>query len=238
MVFLVEDVLFHLSVRRIKQSQFFCDMIDEAHTGVESEGKSDEHPISLGGISAFEMTSFLDALENPFVLGDPNLTFDQWAAALHLATMWSFDDLRRSIITQMDKTIILVNPLDRIDVSLKCRVEKWLHPAYEVLCTRGNGLTEDEVERLGLKRSVAIWRIRESLEFEKTIPIEPSCSGCGAEPFCRNCGRQLFESPPPPPPSTSTPIRKVPKGSRKSSSKPRDTHVLDLIQKEEALMFV
>lgn len=165
-------------------------MIDEAHTGTEPEGKSDDHPIVLGGFSAFEMACFLDALETPyvvpldlirrlfisphgkscrsFVFGDPQLSFEQWAAALHLATMWSFDDLRSSIISQVDKMTARASPFDLLDVSLKCRVEKWLHPTYEALCRRNESFTDDEVERLGLKRAAAIWRIRESLGFERT----------------------------------------------------------------------
>lgn len=38
-------------------------MIDECHTGTEGEGKSDENPIGLGAIKAFEMASFLEALD-------------------------------------------------------------------------------------------------------------------------------------------------------------------------------
>lgn len=63
----------------------------------------------------------------------------------------------------MDTILHTANPFEQIDASLKCRVEKWLHPAYDALCTRESGLTEDEAERLGFRRATAIWRIRESL---------------------------------------------------------------------------
>lgn len=98
-----------------------------------------------------------------FLDGDPKLTFQQWAAGLHLATMWGFNDIRNKIIDKMDKTISGVYSLDRIDAALKCRVRKWLHPAYKVLCKREMGLTDDEASRLGIQRSAAIWRIRESV---------------------------------------------------------------------------
>ncbi|KAG8949671.1 hypothetical protein FRC04_008417 [Tulasnella sp. 424] len=168
MVFLIEDILFQVPIRRLKQSQYFHDMIDEAHTGLESEGKNNQHPIFLTGISAFEMTSFLDVLDASLLYGDPGLTSGQWGAALHLATMWSFDDIRERIILQMDKIISTVDAMDRIDTSLKCRVEKWLHPAYEELCKRATGLSDVEAERLGLRRSTAIWRIREALRSTQT----------------------------------------------------------------------
>ncbi|KAG8912375.1 hypothetical protein FRC01_005131, partial [Tulasnella sp. 417] len=160
LVFLVEDTLFHLPLRRLNQSQYFRDMMEEKNTGLEGEGNSDEKPIFLSGISAFEMASFLDATDASFLDGDPGLTFHQWAAGLHLATMWGFDDIRTNIIAKMDETISKIDPLDRIDASLKCRVEKWLHPAYKVLCTRDNGLSNDDAGRLGLDKSAAIWRIR------------------------------------------------------------------------------
>lgn len=48
-------------------------MIDESHTGTEGEGKSDENPIGLGGITAFEMASFLDALDAQYVILGPLL---------------------------------------------------------------------------------------------------------------------------------------------------------------------
>ncbi|KIO33638.1 hypothetical protein M407DRAFT_17599 [Tulasnella calospora MUT 4182] len=182
LVFLVEDIIFQVPRRRLKQSRYFQDMLEDAHTGAGSEGKDNEHPISLGGISAFEMTSFLDVLETSVLYDDPGPTFSQWAAALHLATMWDFDDIRERIIVQMDKNISEVEPMDRVDASLKCRVEKWLHPAYEVLCTRDAGPSDAEAERLGVLRLNGIWRIREALKSTASTPTQSSCN-CNS---CRN----------------------------------------------------
>ncbi|KAG9041484.1 hypothetical protein FS837_012207 [Tulasnella sp. UAMH 9824] len=176
MVFLVEDMIFHVPNRRIRQSQFFREMLGGTHTGLELEGKDNEHPISLGGISAFEMASFLDVTQSPRLDEDSELTFSQWTAALHLATMWSFDDIRERIIQRVDKMISEVDPIDRIEASLKCRVEKWLHPAYVVLCKRETGLTDAEGERLGFRRSMAIWRVRESLRPNRSRNPAPRLS--------------------------------------------------------------
>ncbi|KAG9003653.1 hypothetical protein FRB90_011136 [Tulasnella sp. 427] len=100
MVFLVEDNLVHIPIRRLKQSQDFLDMIEEAHTGMESE----------------------------LISGDPNLDFTQWVAALHLATMWNFDEARENIISHMDQMTTTAIPIDRVDTLLKFNVEKWLYP--------------------------------------------------------------------------------------------------------------
>lgn len=124
--------------------------------------------------------------------GDPNLEFQQWAAALHLATMWNFEALRKDIITHVNKTISNASPLDRIDASLKCKVEEWLHPAYQVLCQRETGLTNEEAEHLGLGRAAAIWRIREA---RRPIPtILSTCWNCCRNvERCRHCNVHLDE---------------------------------------------
>lgn len=156
-----------------------------------------------------------------FISGDPQLEFAQWAAALHLATMWSFDGVREMIIAHMDKTIETADAFDRIDTSLKCRVEKWLHPAYAALCKRTGSLTDEEVDRLGVRRSTAIWRIRESLMLAK-IQLNPACPSCGSgSGRCRSCG--LYWD--------------APVGSNPNNTQ-NDKSTLDRIRSEVALNFV
>lgn len=60
-------MIFEVPNRLLKQSQFFREMLEGTHTGLELGGKDDEHPITLGGISAFEITSFLDVTQSPCV---------------------------------------------------------------------------------------------------------------------------------------------------------------------------
>ncbi|KAG8928401.1 hypothetical protein FRC00_001761 [Tulasnella sp. 408] len=242
LVFLVEDTIFHIPVRRLKQSQYFRDMLDDMHTGKESEGKSDDHPIVLGGISAFEIASFLDVLDTPFVLGDPGFSFEQWAAALHLATMWSFDDLRNSIVPQMDDMTSDANPFDVINASLKCKVEHWLHPAYEALCCREDSFTDDEVEWLGIKRAAALWRIRESFEFEKSVRTQSFSSCCGNDLICQDCHNVVSQTQPQAKKSRTKPkaraVARVRGSNPPGSPKLIVNHVLELIKMEEALKFV
>lgn len=50
------------------QSAFFSSMFENADTGGQSEGSSDDCPIKLEGITTFEMDSFLTVLEARYVL--------------------------------------------------------------------------------------------------------------------------------------------------------------------------
>ncbi|KAG8946676.1 hypothetical protein FRC00_009463 [Tulasnella sp. 408] len=208
----VEDNLFQIPTRRLRESQYFSDMMDGSHIGSEGEGKSDENPICLGGVTAFEMESFLDALDARFWSGDPKLEFKQWAAALHLSTMWNFEELRKDIITHVNKTISNASPLDRIDASLKCKVEEWLHPAYQVLCERQTGLTDEEAQHLGLGRTVAIWRIREIRR-----PTFLKCWSCNVEQ-CYNCEAYFDQN-------------------RQQRGAQASRNVIELIKKEDVLKF-
>ncbi|KAG8928404.1 hypothetical protein FRC00_001764, partial [Tulasnella sp. 408] len=146
--------------------------------------------------------------------------------------MWGFEDIREKIIEQVDKTILAEDPFDRIDASLKCRVEKWLHPAYVVLCKRETGLSDAEAERLGLRRSIAICRVRESL---RSVQL-PNQRTSHPPLQYRRRGRyddeyeeyeEYFDQPQPPP-------HVVPQAAS-SNVMQSDAMALEMIRKEEAL---
>lgn len=107
---------------------------------------------------------------------DVTMTWSEWAGALHLATMWSFDSVRSYIIAQMDKHSGKkeLPPVERIEMAIKCDVKAWLLPAYEELCTREEFLSADEANRLGLARSLAICKIRET----KKAQVPYQCTYC------------------------------------------------------------
>lgn len=116
--------------------------------------------------------------------------------------------------------------MDRIDTSLKCRVEKWLHPAYEVLCKRPTGLSEAEAERLGVRRATAVWRIREATRSTAQAPTQPNCMNCRRPPQ-KTPGFRTMPLRSPSPPSPGSPTDPI-----VQSDKARD-----LIEKDEALKF-
>lgn len=59
----VEGYLYRVPVGRLKESEHFKSMLESAHMGGDGEGRSDEHPITLEGISNFEMESFMDVIQ-------------------------------------------------------------------------------------------------------------------------------------------------------------------------------
>ncbi|KIO22953.1 hypothetical protein M407DRAFT_27523 [Tulasnella calospora MUT 4182] len=163
LTFAVDGYLFKLPVRRLKESKYFQDMLGSEHLGGSVEGKSDEHPITLGGITSFEMESFVGILDARVFGKEVQREWKQLAAALHLATMWEFEDVRTRLIKDMSQMISNggVEPLDRVEGSIQCRVSDWLHPAYQVLCDRKEGVTTEEAKRLGMDRLAAIYRVRD-----------------------------------------------------------------------------
>lgn len=58
----VEDTLFQVPVRQLKQSEYFLSMIKEMPSEVEPDAGTTKSPIFLSGVSALEMESFLTAL--------------------------------------------------------------------------------------------------------------------------------------------------------------------------------
>lgn len=59
----IEGYLYRVPVNRLQESAYFRDMLESPSTGIAGEGKSDEHPITLAGLSTFEMESFMDVLK-------------------------------------------------------------------------------------------------------------------------------------------------------------------------------
>lgn len=59
----VESVLFRIPMQVLRGSPYFEEMFDSKHIGTHTEGMSDDEPITLGGISAFEMENLLEVLE-------------------------------------------------------------------------------------------------------------------------------------------------------------------------------
>ncbi|KAG9031483.1 hypothetical protein FS837_002973, partial [Tulasnella sp. UAMH 9824] len=181
----VDGYLFQLPVRRLEQSKHFQDMLGSEHLGDSVEGKSDEHPIVLEGITSFEMESFVDVLDARTFDDEETRDWKQFAAALHLATMWEFERVRAKLIKDMSQVISNggVEPLDRVEVSIQCRVSDWLYPAYQELCDRAEAVTTEEAKRLGMDRLAAIYRVR-----DRRHAFDPAARRNGYCGYCAGSG--------------------------------------------------
>ncbi|KAG8887039.1 hypothetical protein FRB98_000664 [Tulasnella sp. 332] len=153
-------------------------MLENTDTGGTSEGTTDAHPIRLDLITTFEMDSLLTLLDARLMDDPPLFTIDQWSAALHLATMWHFDAIRKYAIQQIESQYADQSPLDRIALACKCQVGQWLHPAYLALCNRAEPLTVEEGEKLGYPRLMAICRLRESRYTGSSTFGRQRCGSC------------------------------------------------------------
>ncbi|KAG8913831.1 hypothetical protein FRC00_001491 [Tulasnella sp. 408] len=194
LTFAVDEYLFRLPVRRLKESKYFQDMLGSEHLGGSVEGTSDEHPIALGGITSFEMESFVEILDARVFGKKAQREWKQLAAALHLVTMWEFEDIRTSLVEDMSQIISKggVEPIDRIEVSIQCRVSDWLHPAYQALCDRAEGVTTEEAKRLGMDRLAAIYRVRD----RRHASTAAQNAHTGGHPlhYCGYCGCNRYSN--------------------------------------------
>ncbi|KAG9020981.1 hypothetical protein FRB95_003102 [Tulasnella sp. JGI-2019a] len=161
LVFLIENTFHGVPRFLLRSSGYFTTILELANSGGTFEGATDDNPIRLTGITCFEMESLLAVLDARCMDGPHNLKSEEWAAALHLATMWHFDAARKYAIQNIESQYPGQAPLERIVLAGKCQVGPWLHPAYLSLCNRSEPLTIEEGEVLGLGRALAICRLRE-----------------------------------------------------------------------------
>jgi len=83
----------------------------------------------LHGISKVSFRSFLCALY-PFCKGAAATTYDEWIAALDLAIMWDFKEIRKACIEALSELIKSRNIFDSILLAKKYKVKKWLRYGY------------------------------------------------------------------------------------------------------------
>lgn len=176
------------------------------------QGKSEEHPIRLCNITAFDLESLVAVFDHRWLIQgllpdyvhpthlhiassrwiDPalKLTFEQWSAAVYLATVWGFHFVRAYAVKQISSGFVDQFPLESIELAAECNVANWLRPAYEVLCERTQPISAEEGKRLGYTRLIAICRIRETTR--NSGPQD--CNRC---PRCRNGAECQNKIPPP-----------------------------------------
>ncbi|KAG8942288.1 hypothetical protein FRC03_003374 [Tulasnella sp. 419] len=179
----IDETLYHVEKSVLCQFDTFRDMFEGAslHNWNSGEGTSDDNPITLQGVTKFEMDGLLSVLSARWYKGKPKIDIEQWKAILHLSTMWEFGTLRDFAIGKIQD--LKIPAMDSLLLATKCRVQQWLKPAYVELCRRSALLSDQEAELLGLPIFAALSRLRET----SRILSEVKFSQCYHTQKCKEC---------------------------------------------------
>jgi hypothetical protein len=104
--------------------------------------------------AAFSHTTRSDTL-----LEKTSITEEEWATVLKLSDMWDSFDIRKLAIKEMSN--IEMHPVTEVLLARQYTIRKWLISGYEELVTRGEVISVDEAEKLGLETAILIFHIRE-----------------------------------------------------------------------------
>lgn len=80
-------------------------------------------------------------------------------SVLKLAHMWEMDALFELAVAE-----VLLNPTDPIRMIcyvFKYSIQDWLDPAYQILASYKDPLSEDEAEEIGVQATVKVFHMRE-----------------------------------------------------------------------------
>ena len=82
-------------------------------------------------------------------------------SALKLATMWGFEDVRRSAISSFEATTL--TPTRALQLAHLYNIDHWLATEIQRLVFRRESLTLEEAEQIGLEMTVEVYAHREKL---------------------------------------------------------------------------
>ncbi|EKM59114.1 uncharacterized protein PHACADRAFT_249345 [Phanerochaete carnosa HHB-10118-sp] len=101
----------------------------------------------------------------------PGITsVDEWTAVLHLATEWSFDDIRVLSIERLEP---IASPIEKIFLSHSHSIPEWLPAAYVSLCQCPHSLTAAEIRTIQAEDVELIMSVREAM-LHARLPSEAS----------------------------------------------------------------
>jgi len=172
----------------------------------QADGERDSKPLYLEGISKDDFHAFLTVLSSlhyesvtkgvmkpgkatfivaKFPLYD-GLDKQRWVAVLRLSHMWSFDQVHTKAIEVLDNDCTL-DVLERLQLAHEFLIRHWVRPAYRLLLTRDEALTEAEIPWLGPQFVASMTKAREErikLFLLRVIGGEVPIPNC-----CLKCGR-------------------------------------------------
>lgn len=151
-IFQVENELFRVHKEYfVKHSPVFREMFQVRGQTSQAylEGKTDEHPLCLQGISKDSFVLFLSVI-HPDVLAAKTLEHNQWEKVIELALLWRMRSLRLHCIERLSPLPNTILPIEKILLSRKYMAQEWLVEAYLQLAQRSEIITNSEASQLGV----------------------------------------------------------------------------------------
>ncbi|KJA28708.1 hypothetical protein HYPSUDRAFT_176537 [Hypholoma sublateritium FD-334 SS-4] len=163
---LVENTIFQVPRHHFSESEIFTTMFKlpaAAHVDVEAEGSSETKPLELLGVLGEDFRAFLCALYPLYPRDHESMTPNQWISALKLSDRWGFRTFGDLAVQNLEKSMNEVDPIDRILWGARYRKASWFASGCIGLAKRDDGPSVDDVEKLGTKKALQIYKMREML---------------------------------------------------------------------------
>ncbi|KAF5336222.1 hypothetical protein D9758_014346 [Tetrapyrgos nigripes] len=130
--------------------------------GDSPEGSSDDHPIKLEGVLAYDFEQLLGTLY-PGVA--PSAETIDWKSVLKLATLWRFLNIRKLAIQHLasKSNFDKMSAHEKLSLGQKYHVVEWVRRGYIQFITRKKPLTVEEGENIGLSAAIRLFRLREKV---------------------------------------------------------------------------
>jgi len=114
-------------------------------------------------------------------------TYTEWIAALELAMMWDFKEIRKTCIEALSELIKSITVIDKILLAKKYKVKKWLRDGYiQLLQSRelelGDDICTSEIDVITIGRLLYI-RERRHCELKNDAL------------YCLRCSNDFFVNP-------------------------------------------
>ena len=128
----------------------------------------------------------------------------EWMDLLSIANTYGFTKVYQRAVHEIDDLEDTIDPVERILLARRLKVNRWLAPAYAALCLRTDPITASEAEKLGMYTFVALVAARESFYRESSTKVPapiPVCREYGITPHkdgsqrCSNCGAIVVPAP-------------------------------------------
>jgi hypothetical protein len=157
----VESTLFRVPRAVFAQSPVFNDMFSMPQgDNTTLDGSSDQQPLKLEGISAYDFRALVThLLPLPHL---PKLDANQLIAVLRLTKLYQLDEAWKTAVSALDALLpCSTHATFRLYVSYKCVIPEWRLPALMRLVTRPEPLNMSDARYIPLPLILKIGAVRE-----------------------------------------------------------------------------